>query len=88
MQKYFLYQKTGWGGVILTNKNHILEEEGLIYLKQGIINILNGDEPLDIPQSSPIVQFILIGIIALLLVMSIYLLVKIKSGKTRKTKVW
>ncbi|MES1047363.1 beta-lactamase family protein [Heyndrickxia oleronia] len=84
----FFIPETGWGGVILTNKNHILEEEGLIYLKQGIINILYGDEPLDIPQSSPIVQFILIGIIALLLVMSIYLLVKIKSGKTRKTKVW
>ncbi len=84
----FFIPATGWGGVILTNKNHIFEEKGLIYLKQGIINILNGDEPVDIPRSSPIVQVILIGIISLLLVLSIYLLVRIQSRKTGKSNSW
>lgn len=84
----FFIPETGWGGVILTNKNHILEEEALFYLKQGIINILNGDEPVDIPKSTPIVQIITIGIICLLFVTFIYLLVKIKSGKTSKRNVW
>ena len=58
---------TGWGGVILTNKNHIFEEEGLIHLKQGIIDILNGDEPKDVPQFTPVVQIMLIGIGCLLI---------------------
>ncbi len=84
----FFIPETGWGGVILTNKNHILEEEALIYLKQGIIDILNGDEPVDIPSSTPIVQIVTIGVICLLFIMFIYLLVKIKSKKIRKRSIW
>lgn len=84
----FYIPEKGWGGVILTNKNHILEEEGLIFLKQGIINLLNGEEPVDIPPFKPITQFILIGIGCLLFGMFIYLLVKIKSRKIRKINVW
>jgi CubicO group peptidase (beta-lactamase class C family) len=80
----FFIPETGWGGVILTNKNHILEEEALIYLKQGIISILNGKEPVDVPKYSPIIQMIMIGILCLLFVMFIYQLVKVKSGIVRK----
>ena len=84
----FFIPKTGWGGVILTNKNHIFEEVALPHLKQGIINILNGDEPVDIPPYTPIAQLITIGIICLLFVMFIYLLVKTRSGKVRKRSAW
>ena len=43
----FTLNKSGWGGVILTNKNHVLEEPALSVLKKGIINILNEEEPVD-----------------------------------------
>lgn len=88
MLKCFFIPKTGWGGVILTNKNHILEEEALFYLKQGIINIINGDEPVDIPSNTPIVQLITIGVICLLFLMLVYLLVKMRSKKVRKRSIW
>ena len=84
----FFIPKTGWGGVILTNKNHILEEEALFYLKQGIINIINGDEPVDIPSNTPIVQLITIGVICLLFLMLVYLFVKMRSKKVRKRSIW
>ncbi|PDZ09808.1 penicillin-binding protein [Bacillus pseudomycoides] len=84
----FFIPKTGWGGVILTNKNHILEEEALSYLKQGIINVINGNEPVDIPSNTPIVQLVTLGTICLLFVMLVYLLIKMKSKKIRKRSVW
>ncbi|MBY0597537.1 serine hydrolase domain-containing protein [Bacillus bingmayongensis] len=84
----FFIPKTGWGGVILTNKNHILEEEALSYLKQGIINIINGDEPVDIPSNTPIIQLVTLGIICLLCITLIYLLVKMRSKKIRKRSIW
>ncbi len=84
----FFIPKTSWGGVILTNKNHILEEDALIYLKQGIINILNGEEPIDIPKYNPTIQITIIGIVCLLFVMFFYLLIKAKSGIIRKRSVW
>ncbi|GIN88886.1 penicillin-binding protein [Heyndrickxia sporothermodurans] len=84
----FFIPESGFGGVILTNKNHILEEEELIYLKQGIINILNGEEPVDVPKYIPTVQLIMTGILCLFFLMSIYLLIKVKKGKVRKRSVW
>lgn len=84
----FFIPETGWGGVILTNKNHILEEEALIYVKQGIINILNGEEPVEIPKNRLMVQLVTIGVIFFLFVMLIYLLVRIKSVKVRKRSIW
>ncbi|XXM73245.1 serine hydrolase domain-containing protein [Lysinibacillus sphaericus] len=58
--EFFTMPETGWGGVILTNKNNVLEEEGLYYLKLGIIDILNGDEPGEIPGNTPVVQMVLL----------------------------
>lgn len=84
----FFIPKTDWGGVILSNKNHILEEEALIYLKQGIINILNEDEPIEVPKYNPIIQLIMIGILCLFFVMFIYQLVKVKSGNVCKRSLW
>ncbi|MBD8038430.1 beta-lactamase family protein [Solibacillus sp. A46] len=82
----FYIPKTDWGGVILTNKNNQLEEEGLYYLKLGIINILNGDLPVDVPNNTPIIQFIILGLICILFVICIYLLVNIR--KLRKKGLW
>ncbi|MEN1936366.1 serine hydrolase domain-containing protein [Paenibacillus sp. 102] len=84
----FFIPETGWGGVILTNKNHILEEEALSYLKQGIINIINGEKPVDIPSNTPIVQLVTLGTICLLFAMLVYLLVKVKSKKIHKKSIW
>ncbi|MEH6944588.1 serine hydrolase domain-containing protein [Bacillus sp. JJ722] len=84
----FSIPETGWGGVILTNKNHTFEEYQLVYLKQGIINILNGDDPVEIPPYNSIIQLVTIVIVSLLFVMFIYQLIKIKSGKVRKRIAW
>lgn len=84
----FYIPSTDWGGVILTNKNNQLEEEGLYYLKTGIINILNGEQPVDIPKNTPTIQFASLGFICLLFVLFIYLLLKLKSKKIRKNGLW
>ncbi|WP_239587334.1 serine hydrolase domain-containing protein [Bacillus pakistanensis] len=62
----FYLPDSGWSGVILTNKNHVLEEEYLSYLKFGIINILNGEEPEELPNHIPILRLITLGVAALL----------------------
>ncbi len=84
----FYLPETGWGGVILTNKNHILEEAALPALKQGVIQILNGQEPVAVPDHKPVVQWIVSGVIFLLFAMWIDLLRRMKSGKIRKRKGW
>ncbi|WP_307256919.1 serine hydrolase domain-containing protein [Oikeobacillus pervagus] len=84
----FAIPETGWGGVILTNKNHILEEAALIHLRNGIIDILNGEKPADIPKSPPYTQIVVMGIIGLLFVLFATLLVQIQSKKIHKRKAW
>lgn len=84
----FYLPETDWGGVILTNKSHILEEESLLYLKQGIIDILKGKEPVDAPPYKPTFQVITIAIICLLFVMFIYLLLKVKTNKGRVSGIF
>lgn len=84
----FYIPKSDWGAVILTNKNNQLEEEGLYYLKSGIINILNGNQPVSIPKNTQTVQFIIVGIISLLFLLSIYLLIKLKSKTSSKNRLW
>ncbi len=84
----FYLPESGWGGVILTNKNHILEESALPVLKQGIIQIINGQEPVEVPDHKPVVQWIVSGVIFLLFAMWLDLLRRMKSGKVRKRKSW
>ncbi|WP_370077273.1 serine hydrolase domain-containing protein [Lysinibacillus sp. RC46] len=84
----FYLPETDWGGVILTNKSHILEEKSLLYLKEGIINILNGKEPVDTPKYKPTFQVITIAILCLLFVMFIYLLLKVKTNKGRVSGIF
>ena len=84
----FYLPESDWGGVILTNKNHVLEEDGLYYVKTGIINILNGKEPVEIPDNTPIIQFITLLFIGLLFGMLIYLVRKTKSKKHLRKGFW
>lgn len=77
----FYIPENDWGGVILTNKNNVLEEEGLYYLKFGMINILNGKEPVDIPENTPTIQLVTILFICLLFGLFIYLMMSAKPNK-------
>ncbi|USK50435.1 beta-lactamase family protein [Bacillus sp. CMF12] len=80
----FYIPETGWGGVILTNKNHILEEDGLYYLKNHIISLLNGDEPEQVPNLSLTIQYIVLGCVLLLVILSIYLWKRLRTQKFLK----
>lgn len=80
----FMYPETKWSGVILTNKNHILEEEQLTHLKEGIIRIINGHSPAEVSKSRPIIQLLLSFIVCLLFILSCYLIGNLKK-RHRKT---
>lgn len=84
----FTLNKSGWSGVILTNKNHVLEETALSELKKGIISILNGEEPVDIPKNIPLTQIIMLIVTLILFVISIMLIKKYKHMKTVKKVIW
>ncbi|WP_242634566.1 serine hydrolase domain-containing protein [Bacillus timonensis] len=77
----FFYPESKWGAVILTNKEHILEEAALIHFRNGIISIMNGEEPMDVDAYKPTVQ---IAITLLLLILAgnfIRILLNYKSIK-------
>ncbi|MFE4522903.1 hypothetical protein ACFRCQ_12295 [Cytobacillus firmus] len=80
----FYIPETGWGGVILTNKNHILEEDGLYYLKEHIISLLNGDEPDQALDHSLTIQYIMLGFVLLLVILSIFLGKRFRTRKYLK----
>lgn len=84
----FILNKSGWSGVILTNKNHVLEELALSVLKNGIISILNGKEPIDSPKNIPFTQSVMSIVIFVLFITSIMLIKKYKHKKTVKKLNW
>ncbi|HDR3490562.1 serine hydrolase domain-containing protein [Bacillus wiedmannii] len=84
----FILNKSGWSGVILTNKNHVLEEPALSVLKNGIISILNGKEPIDPPKNIPFTQSVMSIVIFVLFITSIMLIKKYKHKKTVKKLNW
>lgn len=84
----FILPETGWGGVILTNKNNVLEEEGLYYLKMGIIDILNGHDPVEIPDHTPVIQSILLLFSGLLAVLFIYFIRILRAERFTKRGIW
>ncbi|PFE15632.1 serine hydrolase domain-containing protein [Bacillus cereus] len=84
----FTLNKSGWSGVILTNKNHVLEETALSVLKKGIISILNGEEPVDSPKNIPFTQIVMSIVIFALFTTSIMLITKYKHKKTVKRLTW
>ncbi|HHK5550798.1 penicillin-binding protein [Bacillus anthracis] len=84
----FTLNKSGWSVVILTNKNHVLEETALSELKKGIISILNGEEPIDIPKNIPLIQIVLLLVTLILFIISIMLIKKYKHMKSVKKLIW
>ncbi|MGX5477962.1 serine hydrolase domain-containing protein [Bacillus thuringiensis] len=84
----FTLNNSGWGGVILTNKNHVLEEPALSVLKKGIISILNEEEPVDPHKSIPFTQIVMCTVILALFISSIMLIKKYKHKKTVKKLTW
>ncbi|KMP27987.1 serine hydrolase domain-containing protein [Bacillus wiedmannii] len=84
----FILNKSGWSGVILTNKNYVLEELALSVLKNGIISILNGKEPIDSPKNIPFTQSVMSIVIFVLFITSIMLIKKYKHKKTVKKLNW
>ncbi|KAA0756198.1 class A beta-lactamase-related serine hydrolase [Bacillus sp. AR2-1] len=84
----FILNKSGWSGVILTNKNHVLEESALSVLKNGIISILNGEEPVNSPKNIPFTQIILLIVTLILFIISFMLIKKYKHMKTAKKVIW
>ncbi|UNK18966.1 beta-lactamase family protein [Paenibacillus sp. N3/727] len=84
----FFFPETGWGGAILTNKNHILEETALLYLKKGIINLVNSEEPPTIPDNRPIIQLVLLGSVILLFMVTVFLIIKLRRGNVLRKRAW
>ena len=83
----FIYPETKWSGVILTNKNHSLEEEQLVHLKEGIIRIINGKSPEKISKSRPIIQLLLGFAACLLFILSCSLIGNLKKRKRKTSKI-
>ncbi|PFQ42572.1 penicillin-binding protein [Bacillus cereus] len=84
----FILNKSGWGGVILTNKNHVLEEPALSVLKNGIISILNGKEPIDPPRNIPFTQIVMSIVILVLFISPIMFVKKYRHKKNVKKLTW
>ncbi|MFP7494523.1 serine hydrolase domain-containing protein [Terribacillus saccharophilus] len=80
----FYIPEENWGAVILTNKNHFLEERSLPLLKQGIIDIMLGNEPENIPSYFPTTQLILCLILVGVFLWTILLFIKRKKFKKKK----
>jgi CubicO group peptidase (beta-lactamase class C family) len=77
----FYLPESGWGGVILTNKNHIMEEAALSHLTKGIISMLNGEAPVEPPGYVPYIQFVVSAVLGMLLLVSLYLVKKAITGQ-------
>ncbi|EMY5505592.1 serine hydrolase domain-containing protein [Bacillus sp. FSL L8-0642] len=84
----FILNKSGWGGVILTNKNHVLEEQTLSVLKNGIISILNGKEPIDPPKNIPFTQIAMSLVILVLFISPIMFVKTYRHKKNIKKLTW
>ncbi|MGQ0516311.1 penicillin-binding protein, partial [Bacillus sp. D-CC] len=66
----------------------VLEETALSELKKGIISILNGEEPVDIPKNIPLIQIVLLLVTLILFIISIMLIKKYKHMKSVKKLIW
>ncbi|MGN4443675.1 serine hydrolase domain-containing protein [Bacillus cereus group sp. MYBK79-1] len=84
----FTLNNSGWSGVILTNKNHVLEEQTLSVLKNGIISILNGKEPIDPPKNIPFTQIAMSLVILVLFISPIMFVKAYRHKKNIKKLTW
>ncbi|GAA0344919.1 serine hydrolase [Bacillus carboniphilus] len=84
----FFSPDLSWGGIILTNRNHILEELALFEFKQEIISFFMGEEPEPIAQQRPVIQIITLGVAILLLVWTISVGLMALRNKKRSRVFW
>lgn len=77
----FFLPESGWSAIILTNKNNELESKEVTNLKDGIIDILNGEKPNAISDSIPLALLISIGVLCICLGILIYFIVQMKKGE-------
>lgn len=80
----FFYPKSKWGAIILTNKEHILEEAALIHFRNGVISIMNGEEPTNVDGHFPTIQVTISLFLLILAGTIVRLLVNIKSSKEKR----
>lgn len=81
----FYFPEEGLGGVILTNKNHILEESALPALKKGIIQLVNNEQPEDIPGLSRNTQLFLTLFVLICIILLLYIILARRRAKIRYT---
>ncbi|MCM3490687.1 serine hydrolase [Alkalihalophilus marmarensis] len=84
----FFLPDTGWGGVILTNKNHFLEEASLLNLRNGIIRILNGEQPEPVNPPFQIIPVLISALNLIVFFVLTYSLVKIKKDEIKNILTW
>lgn len=84
----FFSPELDWGGIILTNRNHILEELALFEFKNEIMSFLMGEEPEPIAQQRPVTQIITLGVAILLLVWTISVGLMALKNKKRSRVFW
>ncbi|WP_230199110.1 serine hydrolase domain-containing protein [Risungbinella massiliensis] len=83
-----LNPKTGWGLVILTNKDHIFEEPRLTYVAKEIMKMVNGEVPDELPKATATEQWIVSGVVLVLLLTAIGLFIRLQKHKpTQKVRM-
>lgn len=68
----WLLEDTGWGFVLLTNKNHALEESYLTNISFDIASIITGNDPTPVQKSFPTGRWIFLSMVILLIPLSFY----------------
>ncbi|MDM5189029.1 serine hydrolase domain-containing protein [Bacillus sp. DX4.1] len=82
----FLIPETKWGVVILTNKNHVLEEGRLTQVKHGILQIIQGKEPPTLVKPIVIERWIFIGVFVFLCFIFLLLLKRLFQNNKNNFK--
>ncbi|MBC5636327.1 beta-lactamase family protein [Ornithinibacillus sp. BX22] len=83
----FLIPEEELGAVLLTNKYHELEAVAYLSMMEGIRSIINGENP-ELTQLSVSTQWILLGIVLLLIVFISISLIRLNRRKVINKKVW
>ncbi|PZM66111.1 serine hydrolase domain-containing protein [Paenibacillus dendritiformis] len=83
----FFIPEQNLGAVLLTNKYHELEAVSYLSIMEGIRSIMNGQNP-DLVQLDVSTQWITLGIVLLLAIVSLISLIRLKRRTTINKKVW
>ncbi|UPO90751.1 serine hydrolase domain-containing protein [Niallia sp. Man26] len=82
----FYMDEKDYAVVLLTNKYHIMEDAQVFYIMDGIRSIMNGAEPLELQESSNTIQWIALGLILLLTVLTIFHIFLLRKRKRKNSK--